>query len=428
MPDPMVSPFRLNLEQQHKRAKDLHRAVRLGDSAALQRFQTHYPDGHDADRRITLSEAQLVIARELGLSSWPRLKAHILAMQRAREAMVAKPLDDRTTLHIRCGSDLQSTLRDAGFAGDFLEYANPLCQGPVVDDPAWLQARAAFIAEAYRDLVGRDLVQIKEGLECAENDLHAAAQRYARIVLWFEHDTYDQLILARCLAKFAEAPPRQLDLISIDRFPGAARFIGLGQLPPEALYLLWTERQPVTRRQLQVGASVWRMLRAPDPSPLAAAAASGLPDLPQLAIALHRHCQELPWTRDGLSLTERLVLRILVDGPQSAGDVFRILMREREPLPWLGDFMLVHILRDMKRIDRPVFETDFAGQDHAWQHERLTLTDLGRAVLAGEVDWLSLRPPERWLGGVRISVTRQCWYWNDQTATPVLRRPTASRT
>jgi hypothetical protein len=419
MPDHAASPFRLNLEQQRKRAKDLHRALLCGDPAALHRCRIDHPDG-----RIALSEAQFVIARELGLPSWPKLKAHITAMQRARDAMgTAPPLDDTATLHIRCGSDLQAPLREAGFSGDFLEYSNPLCQGPVIDDPDWLQHRAAFIADAYGNLVGRDLPQITQGLERAEHDLRTAAQRRDRTVLWFEHDSYDQLILARCLAQFAATPPRRLDLISIDHFPGAARFIGLGQLPPEALHLLWTQRQPVTPRQRQAGASVWRMLRAPDPTPLAAVTSS-LPELPHLAIAVRRHCQELPWLGDGLSLTEHLVLQILADGPKSIGEIFRILTRQRETLPWLGDIMLVHILRCMARARRAVFESAFAGDDRGWPSERLTITDLGRAVLAGQVDFLSLRPPERWVGGVRIAPGLPCWYWNDQTAVPVLRPPT----
>ncbi len=423
MPDHSASPFRLNLEQQRKRAKDLHRALLCGDQAALHRCRADHHDG-----RIALSEAQFVIARELGLPSWPKLKAHITAMQRARDAMgTAPPLDDAATLHIRCGSDLQAPLREAGFSGDFLEYSNPLCQGPVIDDPDWLQHRAAFIADAYGNLVGRDLPQITQGLERAEHDLRTAAQRHDRTVLWFEHDSYDQLILARCLAQFADTPPRRLDLISIDHFPGTARFIGLGQLPPEALHLLWTQRQPVTPRQLQAGASVWRMLRAPDPTPLAAVTSS-LPELPHLAIAVRRHCQELPWLGDGLSLTEHLVLQILADGPKSIGEIFRILMRQREPLPWFGDVMLVHILRCMARAHRAVFESAFAGDDRGWPNERLTITDLGRAVLAGQVDFLSLRPPERWVGGVRIAPGLPCWYWNDQTAVPVLRPPTTSRT
>src|SRR5262245_41603415 len=66
-----ASPFRLNLEHQRKRAKELLRALRAGDSDALRRFRTHHPSAKSLagaeipERLVRLSEAQLVIAREL---------------------------------------------------------------------------------------------------------------------------------------------------------------------------------------------------------------------------------------------------------------------------------------------------------------------------------------------------------------------------
>ncbi|WP_201306020.1 hypothetical protein [Roseomonas harenae] len=41
------------------------------------------------------------------------------------------------------------------------------------------------------------------------------------------------------------------------------------------------------------------------------------------------------------------------------------------------------------------------------------------AVLAGEVDSLSLRPPVGWLGGVRIARASPCWRWDGDAATVV---------
>jgi hypothetical protein len=414
-----ASPFRLNLEQQRKRAKELQHALRAGDADALRRFRRHHPKGGDISDIETedfihgLSGARLVVARELGLPSWPRLKAHILAMRQARNAIAnGAPAPDRDakTLHIRCGSDIQAALKEAGLAGDFLEYSNPLCQGPVVADDDWLKQRAVFLKEAYGATMGRSAAQFLDGLEQAEAGLRSAADEYERVVLWFEHDSYDQLVLARCLAQFAATPPRRLELIAVNRYPGSARFIGLGQLPPEALRLLFNERQPVSERQRLAGQSVWTMLRSPDPTPLAAAASAGIPELPYLAAALRRHCQELPWVGDGLGLTERLVLQLLAERPRTVGEIFRDLMLEREPLPWLGDIMFLSIVESMKRIGRPVFTGE----------QRLTITGLGRAVLAGDVDWLSLAPPERWLGGVRIPSAPPCWRWNDQDATTTL--------
>ena len=411
-----ASPFRLNLEQQRERAKELLEGLRSGDDEALRRFHLHHPHTEASAPLVRLSEAQFVIARELGLPSWGRLEAHILAMDRTRSRIGlgdVAPDHGMTTLHIRCGSDIFPRLREAGFTGDLLEYADPLCQGPVLDEPGWLDRRAVFVAESCGG--GASVAQIAAELRQAEDGLNAAAAEYERIVLWFEHDTYDQLILARCLAQFAETPPSRLELISVASYPGGVRFIGLGQLPPEALRLLWDDRALVSEASLLAGRSVWTALRAPDPRPLAELARRGMPELPQLTRALRRHCQELPWTLTGLSLTESLILQLLAEGPSTVGQVFHRLMMEREPLPWLSDLLFHFIVENMKRVAAPVFMGRFDGEDHHWPKERLTITPLGRAVLAGEVDWMSLRPPARWLGGVAIPGAAPCWRWSEET-------------
>jgi hypothetical protein len=194
------------------------------------------------------------------------------------------------------------------------------------------------------------------------------------------------------------------------------RFLGLGQLPPEALRLLWDERAAVSGEALRAGRSVWSMLRAPDPRPLAEFACAGAPALPQLAGAARRHCQEFPWLGDGLSLTERLILELLAERPYTIGKVYHRLMMEREPLPWLSDLMFLFIVESMKRVTEPVFVGAFESEDRSWPKERLTITPLGRGVLAGEVDWMSLRPPPRWLGGVMISGGAPCWRWSQSGA------------
>ncbi len=96
-------------------------------------------------------------------------------------------------------------------------------------------------------------------------------------------------------------------------------------------------------------------------------------------------------------------------------------MMEHEPLPWLGDLMFAFIVQSMRRVDRPVIDGAFDGEDRSWPKERLTITDLGRAVLGGEVDWLSLRPPARWVGEVCIPGAAPCWRWDDGTAAAVRR-------
>ena len=68
-------PVPANLEQQRKLAKDLIRAARAGNAAALARMRAVRPDAAAAARSLKLADAQLAVAREGGFESWPKLIA-----------------------------------------------------------------------------------------------------------------------------------------------------------------------------------------------------------------------------------------------------------------------------------------------------------------------------------------------------------------
>jgi len=412
--DPYAA-FRLNLEQQRKRAKDLLRAVRAGDAAAWRRLADAVAHPVPAAATITLADAQFAIARELGFTAWRDLKAHVMAQAAAREA-IAQPgaaVDaDMPTLHVRCGSDIKGELEAARFTGDFLEVWDPFPVGPVTDAPDWIAQRARFHADTgtVRDV---DYDAFLAELTDAERRLAASARSYARVVIWTEHDSHDQLSLIRCLAHYARTgPPPVLELISVGHFPGSRRFIGLGQLPPEAMRLLWNRREAIDAERLSVGAAAWAALTSADPRGLAALARTQTLALPHLGPALHRHLQELPSLANGLSLTQSLILQILAREPASVNDLWRISQGELEPMPFLGDMMFLQIVNDLGRAHPVVYERSVLDPERPFS-DRLAITQTGRDVLQGVTDWLSLHPPIRWLGGVRIDPSRPTWRWDE---------------
>lgn len=405
---------RLNLEQQRKRAKELLELVREGDPQARGRVEMHHPGADPAT--FKLSDAQLVVARENGFLSWPRMKAHIerLRFDRLRiEAGKPDLPDTPATTHIRCGEDIRHSLEVGGFKGRFLEFSDPYCQGPVprVPERELIQRRAAFIAGAY----GRDEAESAKGL----TEQYAAVQSLpegAPVVLWFEHDSYDQLILARLLSGFHRAEKRPaLEMICVGQVPGVQDFVGLGQLHPEVLLWLWEyERREVTDGQLALGARVWDALTDADPTGLAAIALNGTPDLQLMAPALRRHLRELPHPKTGLGLTQQLSLTILDDlGAMPAGQIFQILMSRREPLPYLGDLMFWHVLTDLAKSTEPVIMMDPETAGQPWPKRVFSLLDAGRRVLAGEEDFVAIQSGSRWVGGVEIRPGRSAWRWDE---------------
>src|SRR5579864_7640001 len=64
-------PVRPNLEQLRHQAKDLLRAVRAGETAALAELQKHHPEKDGANAK--LADMQFALARSYGLPSWARL-------------------------------------------------------------------------------------------------------------------------------------------------------------------------------------------------------------------------------------------------------------------------------------------------------------------------------------------------------------------
>ena len=74
-----------NLEFEHKEAKALLRQLRTGEPDALARARARHPAiDASAPARIRLADAQLVIAREYGFTSWPRLVRYFGDVDRQR--------------------------------------------------------------------------------------------------------------------------------------------------------------------------------------------------------------------------------------------------------------------------------------------------------------------------------------------------------
>ena len=65
-------PVRPNLQQLKNQVKDLLRAIHRGDSAAIEKFKRYHPESIEP-AQAKLADAQLALAREYSVPSWPRL-------------------------------------------------------------------------------------------------------------------------------------------------------------------------------------------------------------------------------------------------------------------------------------------------------------------------------------------------------------------
>jgi len=400
-------PRRLNhlsLEQQKKRAKELLKAVQAQDSTAFERWRQSGLNPAEAK----LNEAQWIIARENGFRKWEELKAHAdhirLAQQTVRDGQPSALDGEQRTLHIRCGTDLMHKLAIAGFVGDFLWFGDPYIFGPVPQTDSldeFVRIRANCI-----NVPVEEIMSMYQELD--------QAQHYQRVMIWNEYDAFDQLILAKLLAHFSEPArrPLRLQFVNVTHFPGVQIFNGMGQLPPEALRVLWNDFVDVSEAELQAGKQAWTAITSPTPVALSEFIKRDTSVLPVMRRALRRHLQELPWTGNGLSLSEHTTLRILREkGPMNAARLFGWFQNHYDSLPGMGDSFYYKWVHGLAEAGEPAIQLHRRGdKPNEWD---LELTPFGRRLLNNEVDWLSANPVQRWVGGVYIdSRATSHWRWD----------------
>ena len=293
--------------------EDYLRAVRRGRAPASEALRTRLAAKIDEiDARVAgLRRMRGELARIVGCACESldhcTCGAAYLA-RRGRESSV-RP----SPLHVTNGESAGKTLRQTSLGGAVLPWQDTLHEGPV---PAGtrhelLRARAAFLSGCGWG----SRRAILASLERRDQQLVRALRDGQQVVLWFEHDLYDQLqlldVLALASGQAAASPP---ELIVVGSFPGRPGFRGLGELTADQLETLWSARVAAGQDTLAAAEATWAALRRPEPSDLAACARTDLPGLPFLAPALSRLLEELPAPRDGLSGTERRALQAVEIG------------------------------------------------------------------------------------------------------------------
>jgi hypothetical protein len=240
---------------------------------------------------------------------------------------------------------------------------------------------------------------------------------YGELILWFEHDLFDQLNLIQVLTWIREhvPPAKPVSLLCIGSFPGRPDFKGLGELTPQELAPLIDDRQPVRRGQYELAERAWRAFRAPTPQALDVLRQDDTSALPYLAPAIGRFLQEYPSTRDGLSRTERRLLA-LADGDGVALLQAFPRMHDGETVYYVTDRSLAAIAATFSHVVPPLLTLDVpAVEQHRMLQGWVTLTAAGRSMLLGEVDRVTTCGIDKWLGGVHLHGGEKVWRWDDLT-------------
>jgi DNA-binding transcriptional MerR regulator len=316
-------------------------------------------------------------------------------------------------LHVTNGESTGNTLRQTGLGGAVLSWLDVLHEGPVPGGSRaeLLRVRAGFLSECGWG----SRSAIRSFLERRDRQLRRALREGGHLMLWFEHDLYDQLQLLDALA-LAEGLGGSLEAIVVDSFPGKPGFRGLGELTADELETLWPARQEVTAEALSEAARAWEAFRAPEPVALAELAPERLPFL---GSALHRLLEELPGAEDGLSRTERQALQAIAAEELTPMRAF-LVTQNMEEAPFLGDAWFYRALSTLGQGDARLLETEEGaplpaapplsdGQEFA--RLQLRLTGTGERVLRGEADRVELLGVDRWIGGTHVTPESE-WRWD----------------
>jgi hypothetical protein len=318
-------------------------------------------------------------------------------------------------LHVANGTATTSLIEAAGIPGRRSVWADPLYEGPVPDalgDEQLIAVRARYLGDAYG--IGTPRMETELG-----EWRRAIAERSAsdELVLWYEHDLFDQLNLIQLLPWIREHVPASstVTLICIDRFPGYPDFMGLGELSPDEIATLLDARQPIEPAQYDLAGRAWGAFRASTPERLERMADGDTAAMPFLGPAFRRLLEEYPAVGDGLSRTERRLLSLADGGPIDLHAAFRRM--HGDEVYYITDSSFGRLIAELAEGQAPLLAaSERPTRDRRIPDGTLSITEAGRAVLEGRADRIELCGIDRWMGGVHLQRGDRLWRWDRAAA------------
>ncbi len=317
-------------------------------------------------------------------------------------------------LHVANGHSTTGTIREAGIPGLLSIWADPLHEGPVpgdVSDEELIDVRARHLAsELSPGPSATDIAhELRQWRAAIEDD-----DGYGELVLWFEHDLFDQLNLIQALDWIGRRRPlaKPVSLICIDSFPGHPQFKGLGELTASRAGVALSARKRDQRCAIRsgragvAGVSVarsararrlrsWRHGRVAVSRAGVDAASRGIPVDARRAVP-HR--------------TPALVVA-------AAGylDIWKafVSLHEDETAFYIADGSFWAIAEALAAAQPPLASIEITSREPGrLPSGTMALTDIGRSILGGHADRVSECGFDRWFGGVHLTTPGRIARWD----------------
>ena len=304
-------------------------------------------------------------------------------------------------LNITNGGSAINIMQQAGVAGEIISWDDVLHAGPVLPDLN-LQQLSEQRAQYIAGLGWAELDEVRQKFQQRDQTLQRFDQ-YQQVILWFEHDLYDQLQILQILDWFAnqDLADNQLMMICTDQY--------LGPMQPEEMQALIGSEQAVTNEQLKFAQAAWAAFRQEQPQQWLAFLEPSKQKqsdtiLPFLSAAIKRLLQEYPSSFNGLSRTAQQTLQLLSEKSMPAGKLFGSYI-ETEERRFLGDSSFWLMLREMLTAKPSVIKLSEGDSLELPSKPKqiLSLTETGHSLLTGSLNWLDIYPYDYWFGGVHLN-------------------------
>ena len=304
-------------------------------------------------------------------------------------------------LNITNGDSAIAIMQQAKLSGDFLPWRDVLHDGPV---PANLtledlsKIRADFIIEqgwGEADDVHNSF---------RERDKHLLSyQSYDEIILWFEHDLYDQLQILQILDWFSnKSLDNKLHIICTDNY--------LGYCSPEEILALQQYKESISHIHLRLAKQAWRAFRSSTPQEWADLLNIDTSALPFLRKTILRLLAEYPSDSNGLSLTAKLTLKAIEKKQLTPWELFECYQNSEESR-FLGDSSFWKLLNILLTSNPPLITTGDIFPFTPRAEQKIKITEYGKEVLAEKKDYLSSIKINHWIGGTHLK-EGNIWRWH----------------
>jgi hypothetical protein len=238
--------------------------------------------------------------------------------------------------------------------------------------------------------------------------------RFDRIELWIDSRPNDQLVLIWLLDYLRNRADLTTKIVL--RHVETPLFDAL----PEQLATWTFVGVQLTREHLDIAGLAWRAFRAPTPQAWFDLLQQDLSALPQLRRCVQEILDELPGATTGLGASELRMLELLSAGYRHPFDLFphsRERFQRRVYDYWEAGALLDGLALAPVPAIAGLAEGPFTLELHdsferfdRYKASTLSLTPLGRAILAGEEDFSRHNPVHRWWGGTELTHAN-LWRW-----------------